>query len=69
MCDKLLDMIINFNQNEELAFNGQRMRTMTKERKNYLIIKNVDDFYADRLDDFGNGKFWDEILHDHVMEN
>lgn len=69
MSERLLDMLLEFNQKGHLLFSNVRLNEMDKNDLHYLKIKKVDEITVEQLEDFGNGKFWDEVLHDHVLEN
>jgi hypothetical protein len=69
MSDKLLDMLLEFNKEGHLSFNGIQLPELSKDNLSYMRISTPTNCSIEMLYDFGNGKFWDEILHDHVLEN
>jgi hypothetical protein len=69
MSNKLLDMLQEFNKLGHLSFNGIQLNELTKDNLQYMRISSPTNCSIEMLYDFGNGKFWDEILHDHVLEN
>jgi hypothetical protein len=69
MSDKLLDVLMEFQKLGHLSFNGIQLNELTKDNLQYMRISSPKNCSIKMLYDFGNGKFWDEILHDHVLEN